>query len=147
MKKILVSACLAGKCCRYDGTAKPDEQVIRMVQEKRAVCACPETMAGLRIPRPPAEIRGGDGDDVLQKRACVYNKEGKNITKEFLDGAEKFLDFTLRGGFEEVWLKAKSPSCGVTTIYDGSFSGRLRDGCGVTCAMLRKNGVRVVEVP
>lgn len=147
MKKILVSACLAGKPCRYDGSAKPDETILRLVREGKAAYACPEAMAGLAIPRPPAEIKGGDGWNVLEKTASVYNKEGMNITEEFLRGAQKFLEYVKSGGYDEVWLKSKSPSCGVGRIYDGSFSGTLREGCGVTCALLTKHGIKVIEIP
>jgi uncharacterized protein YbbK (DUF523 family) len=143
---IVVSACLAGKKCRYDGSAKPDDEVLRLVRDGKAVCACPEAMSGLRIPRPPAEIRGGDGFSVLRGEADVYNKEGKCVTQEFLNGARRFLACVQQNGAREVWLKAKSPSCGVEKIYDGTFKGLLRDGCGVTCALLIKHGIKVVEI-
>ncbi len=157
---IIVSACLAGKPCRYDGEARPNEETVRLVREGKAVCACPEAMAGLTIPRPPAEICGGDGFDVLSGKAGVYNKEGTCITQDFIEGAQKFLQYARKIGAEEVWLKAKSPSCaatlattcvppscGTSRIYDGSFQGVLREGCGVTCALLKKNDIKVVEIP
>ena len=143
---IVVSACLAGKKCRYDGSAKTNGEVMRLVREGKAVCACPEAMSGLKIPRPPAEIRGGDGFDVLCGRAGVYNKEGKCVTQEFLNGARKFLAYVRKNGADEVWLKSKSPSCGAGRIYDGTFEGVLREGCGVTCALLLKSGIKVVEI-
>ena len=144
---IIVSACLAGKPCRYDGEARPNEETVRLVREGKAVCACPEAMAGLTIPRPPAEICGGDGFDVLSGKAGVYNKKGACITQDFIEGAQKFLQYAQKIGAEEVWLKAKSPSCGTSRIYDGSFQGVLREGCGVTCALLKKNDIKVVEIP
>lgn len=144
---IVASACLGGKKCRYDGSAKPNAEVIRAVREGRAVLACPEAMAGLKSPRPPAELRGGDGFGVLEGVAQVYNKEGVCVTEEFVAGAEKFLAFARKHNVEEVWLKAKSPSCGVHRVYDGTFESRLIGGCGVTCALLMKNGITVVEIP
>ena len=146
-KIILVSACLAGKPCRYDGGAKRSGVAMTCPEDGRIVPACPEGMAGLPIPRPPAEIRGGDGFDVLKGDAKVYNKEGKEVTEEFLRGARKFLAYAQKIGADEVRLKAKSPSCGVACIYDGTFDGRLREGCGVTCALLLQNGIKVVEIP
>ena len=142
---IVVSACLAGIPCRYDATARPDDAVIELVKNGRAVCACPECLAGLKSPRPPAEISGGDGNDVLCGRARVYNKEGKDLTEDFLRGARKFLEFIREQGAARVILKSKSPSCGTTVVYDGSFSGRLVSGCGVTTALLRQNGIEVTE--
>ncbi len=114
---------------------------------KKAVALCPELMAGFLSPRPPAEIRGGDGFDVLNGSAKVYNKNGEDITDGFLRGAQKFIDHILKNGITEVWLKENSPSCGVKKIYDGSFSGRVVKGCGVTCALLKQNGIKVVEIP
>lgn len=143
---IVVSACLAGIPCRFDGTAKSNEEVIEMVKQKKAIPACPECMAGLRQPRPPAEIVGGDGRDVLAGRAEVYNKDKARITEDFVRGAEKFLAFVKKQDAQTVMLKSKSPSCGVSRVYDGSFSGHLREGCGVTCALLEQNGVKVIEV-
>lgn len=143
---IIVSACLAGKKCRYDGSAKPNEEIVRAAQQGRVTPACPEAMAGLKSPRPPAELRGGDGFAVLEGTAEVYNKEGLCLTQEFVKGAEQFLAFVRKKGVDEVWLKAKSPSCGVHKVYDGTFEGRLKEGCGVTCALLKKNGIKVVEI-
>ncbi len=143
---IVVSACLAGAPCRYDGTARTDGQTKALVKDGMAVCACPECMAGLVSPRPPAEIRGGDGRDVLCGNASVYNKEGQDVTEAFLRGARRFLSFVRKMGATRVILKSKSPSCGVTAIYDGSFTGKRIPGCGVTAALLQENGIEVTEV-
>ncbi|MEG0783833.1 MAG: DUF523 domain-containing protein [Christensenella sp.] len=144
---ILVSACLAGRKCRYDGSAKTVGAIARAVREGEVLCACPEMMAGMKIPRVAAEIRGGDGFDVLRGAAEVYNKEGVCVTAEFVLGAQRFLQFVKKRKITEVWLKAKSPSCGMSKIYDGAFEGALKDGCGVTCALLMKNGIKIVEIP
>jgi len=100
-------------------------------------------LSGLPTPRPPAEIQGGDGRDVLEGRARVVNIEGKDVTAEFLAGAQKALRIAQRRGIKEAVLKARSPSCGVGQIYDGSFSGRLREGDGVTTALLKRGGIIV----
>jgi uncharacterized protein YbbK (DUF523 family) len=147
VKTVVVSACLAGIPCRYNGSAKPDERVKQLFRDKKVIAACPEALAGLKIPRPPAEISGGDGFDVLNGSARVYNKIGTDITEEFLRGAERFLAFVQEKEAQEVWLKAKSPSCGVSCVYDGTFQGKLHEGCGVTCALLKNNGIKVVEIP
>lgn len=143
---ILVSACLAGIPCRYDGTAKDNERVRALIESGEARPLCPETLGGLKIPRVPSEIVGGDGADVLDGRAKVMSREGEDRTQEFLCGAQATLELCRKHGATEVWLKAKSPSCGVGHIYDGTFSGALRPGDGVTAALLRRNGVKVVEI-
>ncbi|MCK4471604.1 MAG: DUF523 domain-containing protein, partial [Anaerolineae bacterium] len=104
---------------------------------------CPEVAGGLPTPRPPAEIQGGDGGDVLEGRARVVNIEGKDVTAEFLAGARKALRVAQRWDIKEAILKARSPSCGVGPIYDGSFSGRLVEGDGVTAALLKREGIIV----
>ena len=104
---------------------------------------CPEVSGGLPTPRPPAEIQGGDGGDVLEGRARVVNIEGKNVTAEFLAGAQKALRVVRCWDIKEAVLKARSPSCGLGQIYDGSFSGRLVEGNGVTAALLKREGIIV----
>jgi uncharacterized protein YbbK (DUF523 family) len=104
---------------------------------------CPEVLGGLPTPRPPAEIQGGDGDDVLEGQARVMNTEGRDITTEFLAGAQKVLRVAHRWGIKVAILKARSPSCGVGQIHDGSFSGRLVKGDGVTAALLKREGIIV----
>lgn len=142
----VASACLGGVHCRYDGKSKPDAAIMENVQKNRICLACPECMAGLKSPRPPAEIQGGDGFDVLDGRAKVVDSEGRDVTEEFIRGSERFVDFVRRSGAQRVYLKSGSPSCGVHKICDGSFSGRKRDGCGVAAALLARNGIDVTEV-
>ncbi|MGI6152425.1 MAG: DUF523 domain-containing protein [Christensenellaceae bacterium] len=142
----VVSACLAGIPCRFDEQARKNEYVAGLVKEKTALPACPERLGGLKSPRIPSEIKGGDGHDVLSGAAQVYNKDGDDITDAFVLGARRFLELVQKTGARQVILKSKSPSCGATEIYDGSFSGRLAKGCGVTCALLQKNGIDVLEM-
>ena len=140
---IIISACLAGIPCRYDGKSVPDAECLELVAKGLAISACPEVLGGLTFPREPCEIVGGDGWDVLAGRARVLNAKGEDKTEEFVWGAKKFLDYLQIKGADMVYLKAKSPSCGVGTIYDGTFSGNLKAGNGVTAALLIQNGIKI----
>lgn len=142
----LVSACLAGEPCRYDGQAKGRAEVAALVKMGEALAFCPETLGGLKIPRVPSEIVGGDGEDVLDGRAKVMSRDGKNVTAEFILGAEATLELCRKTGITEALLKSKSPSCGVGRIYDGTFTGTLRPGDGVTAALLKRNHINIVEI-
>jgi uncharacterized protein YbbK (DUF523 family) len=141
-----VSGCLAGIPCRYDGKSKPNAEVEEMVKVGEAKTFCPECLAGLKIPRSPSEIAGGDGLDVLSGKARVISEDGQDRTAEFILAAEKSLAFCKKHGITKVLMKAKSPSCGKTRIYDGTFSGTLRPGTGVAAAYLMQNGVEIVEI-
>ncbi len=143
MKK--VSACLAGLNTRYNGKSSPNTKVIKMVLGGEAVAVCPEQLGGLPTPRSPSEIKGGDGDGVLNKKARVFNCNGENKTKEFIKGANEALRIAKECGAKEAIFAARSPSCGCGRIYDGKFRGRLRDGDGVTTALLKRNGIRVTS--
>jgi uncharacterized protein YbbK (DUF523 family) len=141
---VLVSACLAGRACRYDGSDNADPRLTGALAERRAVLVCPEEEGGLGTPRPPAEIVGGDGADVLAGRARVVTDEGRDVTAEYVRGAEIALDRARRTGAKVAVLKARSPSCGRDCIYDGSFSRSTRAGDGVTAALLRAHGIEVL---
>jgi uncharacterized protein YbbK (DUF523 family) len=142
----LISACIAGIFCRYDGQTRRREEIIALVQSGKALAVCPETLGGLKIPREPAEIVGGDGFDVLDGKAKVMTCDGEDVTTEFVNGAQAALSLCRRYGARKVFLKSKSPSCGVGIIYDGTFSGTLRPGFGVTAALLKRNHIKVVEI-
>lgn len=142
---VLVSACLAGRACRFDGSANPDDEVARLVSEGRAVLVCPEEDGGLGTPRPPAEIVGGDGADVLAGRARVVTKGGRDVTEEYVAGARIALQAARDAGAERAILKARSPSCGTGCVYDGTFTRTPRDGDGVTAALLIAEGIRVIS--
>jgi uncharacterized protein YbbK (DUF523 family) len=100
----------------------------------------------LTNPREPSEIVGGDGFDVLDGRAKVKSRDGRDVTAEFIKGAEAVLELCGKYSADEVLLKAKSPSCSVGRIYDGTFTGTLRPGFGVTAALLKRNNIKVVEI-
>lgn len=131
---IIVSACLAGVCCRYDAQSKPDARVIELVGQGKAIPVCPEQLGGLPTPRVSAE-RAGER---------VLRKDGVDITKEFTRGAEEALKIAKLTGCKRAILKAKSPSCGSGKTYDGTFSGTLRDRDGVCAELFKKNGIEVV---
>lgn len=142
----IASACLIGRKCRYDGEARENEEIKKLYLDGKIKPVCPECLAGLKIPRCPSEIIGGDGNDVLNGKAKVIAQDGGDITREFVEGAYKMLDAAKACGAKRAYMKSKSPSCGVAAIYDGTFSGKLRTGIGVTSALLIKNGIEVIEV-
>ena len=132
MKKILVSACLLGESCRYDGTSKKDEAIEELRKRFDLVPFCPEVEGGLKTPRLPNEIRFGR----------VFNKKGEDVTKAFLLGAEKALKICKFLNIDVAILKENSPSCGTHKIHDGLFDGRLIDGMGITAKYLSANGIK-----
>lgn len=133
----IVSACLAGIKCRYDGRANSDERIKKLVEEGKAIPVCPEVLGGLPIPRTPCEIIDNNG------RIKVINKKGIDCTEEFLKGAKKALAISQIVGAKKAVLKSKSPSCGNGKIYDGSFSGKLIEGQGVTTKLFLNNDIEV----
>jgi uncharacterized protein YbbK (DUF523 family) len=137
----LVSACLLGCPTAHDGSARLADQLLTLVARGQVVPICPEVAGGMTIPRPPSEIVDGDGDDVLDGRACVLTITGEDVTEAFLRGAEQALAVARRHGITRAILKQRSPSCGSVHIYDGTHRGRLRAGLGVTAALLRRHGV------
>ncbi|GAA2582821.1 DUF523 domain-containing protein [Actinomadura fulvescens] len=145
MERILVSACLLGRPVRYDGAAKRvnDEIVERWRAEGRLVSFCPEVSGGLPVPRPPAEIVGGDGSAVLDGTATVRTDSGDDVTGAFLRGARLALEAARGAGARIAILKEGSPSCGTIRVYDGRFAGTLVPGHGVTTALLERAGIRV----
>lgn len=130
----LISACLLGLPCRYDGAARPmSEAIARLKERATLVPVCPEVLGGLPTPRPPAEIRG----------RRVINREGRDVTEEYLRGAREVARLVRQFGAAGVILKDRSPSCSTDGIYDGSFTGTLVPGEGVTAAYLRTLGIPV----
>ena len=130
---IIVSACLAGLFCRYNGEVFPFEPVVQLVREGRAIPFCPEVYGGLTTPRIPCEI--------LNDR--VITPEGGDVTNEFLRGAEEGLHLAQLVGCTEAILKANSPSCGCGMIYDGTFTSTRIPGNGVFAEMLQNNSITV----
>lgn len=140
---IILSACLAGVDCRYNGGHNLHPYCKKLMDEGKAVLVCPETLGGLHIPRPPAEIVGGNGDDVLAGQAFVKDKLGTDVTKAFIKGAQEVLLLAKKHGATVAVLKERSPSCGGTMIYNGTFSSIVKSGAGVTAALLKQNNIKV----
>lgn len=131
---ILVSACLLGENCKYNGGNNYCEEVVMLGEKHNLVPICPECFGNLPIPRPPAEIRG----------SCVYNKNGDDITSHFLDGADQALYVAQETSCQIAILKERSPSCGFGKIYDGTFTGNVIDGNGITANLLYANGIVIL---
>lgn len=134
MEKVLISACLLGTPCRYDGKSKPCAAARQLKEKYELIPVCPESLGGLAIPRQPSEIVG---DRVL-------SKGGEDITEQFRSGAMRTLQIAGENRCTLAVLKEKSPSCGSGIIHDGSFGGGLTEGWGITAALLRDNAIRVI---
>ena len=132
---ILVSGCLLGINCKYNGGNNDNAAVHKFLEGKEYVVFCPERASGLPAPRLPSEIRGDR----------VYSKAGDDVTAEFTAGAEKALAFCKAHGVTQAILKARSPSCGVHAVYDGTFSGTVVPGMGVTAKLLAENGIKLMD--
>lgn len=137
MKSILISACLLGVACRYDGLSKPlDREIIEKLREQyHLIPVCPEVMGGLPTPRIPAEI-SSDGK--------VFRQDGVDVSENYIRGAKEALRLAEIFQCDTVLMKEKSPSCGAGKIYDGSFSKTLTDGNGIAAELLQKNGIRII---
>ncbi len=145
MIKVLVSSCLLGEAVRYHGgDARCESEILeRWRAEGRLVPVCPETIAGLPVPRPPAEIAGDGGAAVLEGDAVVGDGTGVDVTALFLQGARLTLETAHAHGARLAVLKDGSPSCATTYIHDGTFRGQRCPGQGVTAAILARAGIRL----
>ncbi|WP_208587090.1 DUF523 domain-containing protein [Gracilibacillus suaedae] len=142
---ILVSSCLAGLEVRYNGTHSLNKKIQQLVEAKEAITICPELLGGFSTPREPAEIIGGDGEDVLNGKAHVVEKSGKDVTELYLKGAYATLEKAKKINAKVVVLKENSPSCGSSTIYNGEFIGKKMAGNGVTSALLKRHAIQVIS--
>jgi len=131
----LCSACLLGIRCRIDGASKPNKKVIGLSKKEALVPVCPEQLAGLPTPREQTEIKGKQ----------VVSKSGKDLTEIFEKGANETLKIAKLFDIKEAILKQRSPSCGSGQVYDGTFSGKVVKGDGVTAALLKKNSIKVIS--
>lgn len=131
--RFAVSACLCGKCCRYDGKSRPNADIQKFAKQHHALLICPES-ATMPTPRPPSE-RTLDGR--------VISANGDDVTAEFYAGAQKTLELCKKNKITHAILKERSPSCGVHQRYDGTFTKHLVDGMGVTAELLYQNGIDV----
>ena len=132
-KKYVVSACLLGQKCKYNGESNYNERLDYFQDQSLVVPICPEVMSGLPTPRPPAEIKDN----------FVINNMGEDVTQYYIDGAQKTLSICKQLNIKKAILKERSPSCGYKQIYDGSFTHTLINGSGVTAQLLKQNGIKV----
>ena len=135
IENILISACLLGETCRYDGKSKAYPKADRLKEKYNLIPVCPEILGGLKTPRTPCEIQSGR----------VIDQKGIDKTLEYKKGAEIALALARENNCHMAILKSKSPSCGKGRIYDGTFSKSLRDGNGITADLLIKNGIKVIR--
>ena len=134
-EKILVSACLLGVDCKYNGGNNLIDYLIEKLKGKEVIPFCSEIVGGLTTPRNPSEI---DGEK-------VFTNSGVDVTQQFERGAFETLKLCRRLNIQKAILKSRSPSCGVGEIYDGTFSGVLTSGDGITAKMLKENGIEVIS--
>ena len=134
--KIMVSACLAGENCKYNGGNNQNEKVLQLMAENEVILVCPEQLGGLPTPRVPSEIKDG----------VVTSRDGRIVDAQFRAGAEKCLEIAMLEKPELIILQSRSPSCGIKQRYDGTFTGTLTEGPGVTAQLLLENGFRCVDV-
>lgn len=140
---ILISACLLGRNVKYNGGNNLCPWLAQIYNTGKFTAFCPECFACLPMPRPPVEIQGGSGEDVLDGKARVIDKTGKDVTADFLRGAQRSLQFAQKKNANYAILKARSPSCGCGSIYSGAFDGTKKPGNGVTAALLLRSGIKV----
>jgi len=133
--KILVSACLLGENCKYNGKNNYSERVVKYLEGHEVILVCPEVLGGLPTPRDPSEIVDG----------VVTNCKGVNVDMQFWKGAKEAFRIAEENSIDLAILQSRSPSCGVRQIYDGSFTGKLIPGQGVFAQLLEKNGFRVMD--
>ena len=134
--KIMVSACLTGENCKYNGGNNRNEKVLQLMTEHEVISVCPEQMGGLPTPRVPSEVRDG----------VVTARDGRIVDAEFRAGAAKCLETAMREQPDLIVLQSRSPSCGVRQRYDGTFTGTLVDGAGVTAQLLMDHGFHCIDV-
>jgi Uncharacterized conserved protein len=140
---ILVSACLAGIYSKYNGGTSCVNEIVELISKGEAIPVCPEQLGGCSTPRPPVELYGGSGGEVLDGRCSAIRKNGEDVSELLIKGAEEVLKIAEMAGAKKAILKARSPSCGCGKIYDGTFTGRIIKGNGVTSELLIRNGIEV----
>jgi uncharacterized protein YbbK (DUF523 family) len=140
---VLISSCLLGIACRYDGGHSKVAEIVAKAQDLHLIPICPEQLGGLPTPRSPAKIVNGDGKAVLAGHGQVINSSGQDVTAAFLKGARETLRLAQISGAATALLKNKSPSCGLATPYCETDTGY---GLGVTAALLTSAGIEVIEI-
>ncbi len=144
-EKILVSACLAGIKCRYNGSDAHTSELIKELSSSELIICCPELLGGMPIPRPACNIHGGEGQDVVDGNAEVIGIDNKNYTENYRQGALKALKIALSSGVTKAYLKKNSPSCGCGEIYQENGKA-LKSGDGILTALLKNEGIKVIAI-
>ena len=137
---IIVSACLVGVNCRYDGGSRRNARVLKLLKGESFIPLCPEQLGGLPTPRPSSQITRSNGTEIISRRSRVISSEGEDVTRQFLKGAREALKITRLSGATRVIHKERSPACGVNYIYHGK---KLVKGMGVFTALLLREGIEV----
>ncbi|EGW36549.1 DUF523 domain-containing protein [Desulfosporosinus sp. OT] len=140
---IIVSACLFGLNTKYDGKANAHALIQKYSSQGKFIPVCPEQLGGLTTPRFPVEIIAGTGQDVLAGRCMVKGELGEDVTQQFIQGAKETIKIGEMVKVTAAILKERSPSCGVNTIYDGTFTHRILLGQGVTAAILKESNIPI----
>lgn len=135
---VMVSSCLLGEKCRYNGSDALSQKVLTFTKDMEVISFCPEVMSGMNTPRESSEIVNESG------KLKVKTKSGNDVTDFFSNGAKLSLDLANNKNVDLIILKSKSPSCGVYKIYDGTFSGTLIKGAGLTAALLKENNLKII---
>lgn len=144
-EKILISACLVGVPCRYDGRDKLNKIVLEILSHSEAIIVCPELLVGFKIPRSSCNIIGGTGKDVLNNKAKIIGKDGLDYTDMFISGAKKALKIALDNNVTKAYLRDKSPSCGVGRLFNDNGEG-FKIGNGIFAELLEENGIEIIRV-
>lgn len=134
---ILISACLCGVNCKYNGKNNLNEECLELLKKGEAILVCPEQMGGLETPRNPSEIK------IVNGEVKVFMNDGKDVTENYIRGAEEVLKLAKELNIKKAILRKKSPSCGYGEIYDGTFTNTLTKGNGITASLLIENGIEV----
>ncbi len=137
---ILISACLVGVNCKYNGENNYNEKAMELLKSGEAILVCPEQLGGLTTPREPSEIKEING------KKHVINNRGNDVTIQFEKGANEVLKLVKELDIKKAVLQSRSPSCGVGMIYDGNFQGKLVNGNGILAQLLLDNGIEVVDI-
>ena len=147
--KVLISACLVGLNSRYDGKSKREKKVMEYLNKRdiEFYPLCAEQLGGLCTPREPSEIeQGRTAKEVLEGKAKVLSKSGEDVTQNFISGANEVLNFCKEFNITHAILQDRSPSCGYSKVYDGSFSGKIINGYGVLTQLLEDNGIVILTI-
>ena len=140
---MIVSACLVGVNCKYNGGNNDNDKVKEFLKDKQYIIICPEQLGGLTTPRKPSEINQAGGKEVLIGNSKVISCENKDGTENFVKGAKESLNIAKIFNCKQALLKEGSPSCGCNLIYDGTFTGKKISGMGVTAALFNENNIEV----